>query len=190
MLYLKIGSLISFSMAAIALTVTPVALPAANPDVQQQSTTEQAAPKQGGILDLFTQAKERITALTSQDPSISTLVQALKVANMSSILTNKGPVTIFAPNNAAFAKLPPDKLKSLLKPEGRTQLADILKFHIVQGKISPQNFKTSKVKTLNGKDLDLKVQGTEMTVNGAKVIKSESIGDNVQIYVIDQVLQP
>lgn len=131
-----------------------------------------------------------IVTLAKTNPEVSTLVIALSATDVASVLQGEGPFTVFAPSNAAFAKLPATTLQSLLKPDAKGELTNILKYHVVPGKILAADMKSGKLKTLQGKDLDVVVQGADVTVNGAKVIKTDIVGSNGVIHVIDTVLMP
>lgn len=135
-------------------------------------------------------AEKNIVEIAQSNSDFSTLVKALVAANLVSVLEGQGPFTVFAPTNAAFAKLPAGTLESLLKPENKAKLAAILTYHVVSGKVLAADVKTMKVKTVNGKDLDIKVNGSNVTVNGAKVVKTDIVGSNGVIHVIDTVLLP
>jgi uncharacterized surface protein with fasciclin (FAS1) repeats len=135
-------------------------------------------------------AEKNIVEIAQSNSDFSTLVKALVAANLVSVLEGQGPFTVFAPTNAAFAKLPAGTLESLLKPENKAKLAAILTYHVVSGKVLAADVKTMKAKTVNGKDLDIKVNGSNVTVNGAKVVKTDIVGSNGVIHVIDTVLLP
>jgi uncharacterized surface protein with fasciclin (FAS1) repeats len=135
-------------------------------------------------------AEKNIVQIAQSNSDFSTLVKALTVADLASVLEGKGPFTVFAPTNEAFAKLPPGTLESLLKPENKAKLVAILTYHVVPGKVLAADVKTMKAKTVNGKDLDIKVNGSQVTINGAKVVKTDIVGSNGVIHVIDTVLLP
>jgi uncharacterized surface protein with fasciclin (FAS1) repeats len=120
-----------------------------------------------------------------------TLAAALQAAGLVDTLKGKGPFTVFAPTDAAFAKLPAGTVENLLKPENKAQLAAILTYHVVPGSV--------KSKALAGKQLSpATVQGQTVavdgrkgvTVNGAKVISADVMASNGVIHVIDTVLLP
>lgn len=134
--------------------------------------------------------EKNIVAIAQSNSEFSTLVKALVEANLVSVLEGQGPFTVFAPTNAAFAKLPAGTLENLLKPENKAKLAAILTYHVLPGKVLAADVKTMKAKTVNGKDLDIKVNGSNVTVNDAKVIKTDIVGSNGVIHVIDTVLLP
>ena len=121
----------------------------------------------------------------------STLVAAVKAAGLAETLSGKGPFTVFAPTNAAFAKLPEGTVASLLKPENKEKLASILKYHVVAGNVMAADVvKLEKAKTVEGSEVVIKVTGKTVTVNGAKVVKTDIKCKNGVIHVIDTVLIP
>ncbi|MFO7536237.1 MAG: fasciclin domain-containing protein [Kiritimatiellia bacterium] len=131
-----------------------------------------------------------IVAVASGDASFSTLVTAIKAAGLVETLQGKGPFTVFAPTDEAFAKLPAGTLDDLLKPENKAKLAGILKCHVVPGKVMAADVKTMKVKTVNDQELSLKVADGNVTVDNAKVVKTDVMAANGVIHVIDAVVMP
>ena len=120
------------------------------------------------------------------DGSLSTLVTALKAAGLVDTLKGAGPFTVFAPNNAAFAKLPKDKLDALL--QDKEALTKLLTYHVVAGKISAADVQAGKVKSVEGHDLKLSVVDG-VKVNGIAVVPGGDIkADNGEIHVIDTVM--
>lgn len=129
------------------------------------------------------------TAVAAGD--FNTLAAALKAAGLVETLKGPGPFTVFAPTDAAFAKLPAGTVESLLKPENKAQLTSILTYHVVPGKTKSKALvgKTLDVKTVNG--ANVAVDGTNgVKVNGATVTKADIWASNGVIHVIDTVLLP
>jgi uncharacterized surface protein with fasciclin (FAS1) repeats len=126
----------------------------------------------------------------SKSENLSTLVKALQAADLTNVLKGNGPFTLFAPTNAAFDQLPPGTLPNLLKPENKSKLALILTYHIVPGRKTPGMLKTGKLKTLNGKELDVKTEGKSITINGTQIQPPEIVGLNGTIYIVDSVMLP
>src|SRR5512133_257434 len=117
-----------------------------------------------------TQCKGKdLVALASGADNFKTLVAAVKAAGLVETLQGKGPFTIFAPTDAAFAKLPAGTVESLLKPENRDKLVAILTYHVVSGKVLAADVKTSEAKTVQGQSVKLVVSDAGVTVDGAKV---------------------
>jgi len=123
--------------------------------------------------------------------SFKTLAAALQAAGLVDTLKGKGPFTVFAPTDEAFAKLPPGTVEDLLKPENKEKLVAILTYHVVPGKVlAPQVTKMNSVKTLNGQSLAIKVNDGTVMVDNAKVIKTDILCSNGVIHVIDSVILP
>jgi uncharacterized surface protein with fasciclin (FAS1) repeats len=131
-----------------------------------------------------------IVALASGGENFKTLVTALKAAGLVEILQGEGPFTVFAPSDEAFSKLPAGTLEDLLKPENKEKLVAILKYHVVPGKVLAADVKTMDAKTAQGQSLKLKVSDEGVTVDNAKVIKTDLLAENGVIHVIDTVILP
>ena len=131
-----------------------------------------------------------IVAVASGAGSFKTLVAAVKAAGLVETLQGKGPFTVFAPTDEAFAKLPAGTVESLLKPENKEKLVSILTYHVVPGKVMAADVKTMKAKTLNGQELSIKVEDGKVTVDNAKVVKTDVAAKNGVIHVIDTVVLP
>ena len=123
--------------------------------------------------------------------SFKTLTTALEAAGLVETLKGKGPFTVFAPTDEAFAKLPEGTLKSLLMPANKKKLKDILTYHVVAGHVKAADvIKISSAKTLNGQSVTIKVVGGKVLINGATVVKADIAATNGTIHVIDTVLMP
>ena len=121
--------------------------------------------------------------------TFKSLVAALDAASLVEILQNEGPFTVFAPTDAAFAKLPAGTVESLLKPENKQQLIEILKTHVVAGRVDATSALTRKtLDSLQGEPLTLKLSGGVLTVNGLRVSINDIQTKNGVIHVIDSVL--
>jgi uncharacterized surface protein with fasciclin (FAS1) repeats len=123
--------------------------------------------------------------------SFNTLVAAVKAAGLVETLKGDGPFTVFAPTDEAFAKLPKGTLESLLKPENKDKLAAILTYHVVAGKVLAADVvKIDSAKTVNGQSVKVSTKGGAVMVDGAKVLKTDVLGTNGVIHVIDSVMLP
>lgn len=131
-----------------------------------------------------------VVELAASNDDFSTLVAAVKAAGLAETLSGDGPFTIFAPTNEAFAKLPKGTVETLLKPENKKQLQAILTYHVVGGKVMAADVKTGKVKTVNGASIEIAVKDGGVTINKAKVVKTDIAGKNGVIHVIDTVILP
>ena len=121
--------------------------------------------------------------------NFTTLVAAVKAAGLVDTLKSPGPFTVFAPTDAAFAKLPAGTVEGLLKdPE---KLKSILLYHVVSGKVMAADVvKMKTAKTVEGASIKIHVAGGQVTVDNAKVVKTDIVCDNGVIHVIDTVLMP
>ena len=123
--------------------------------------------------------------------AFKTLVAAVKAAGLVETLAGKGPFTVFAPTNEAFAKLPEGTVESLLKPENKDKLISVLTYHVVPGKIMSKDIKPSQmVKTVNGQQVSIKLSYGKVSVDGATVTAADVEADNGVIHVIDTVILP
>ena len=141
---------------------------------------------------LFRGSKQNIVQLAEATSDLSTLVSALAAGRLVTALEGKGPFTVFAPTNEAFAKLPPATLQKLLK--NTPALDKILEYHVVSG-----NYPASSIvarpdhalKTLEGQDLHFAVSGSSVTINGqSRVIDANIMASNGVVHIIDTVLIP
>jgi uncharacterized surface protein with fasciclin (FAS1) repeats len=135
-------------------------------------------------------SKQTVVAIAAGNDDFSTLVAAVKAAGLAETLSGTGPFTVFAPTNAAFAKLPAGTVETLLKPENKAKLTAILTYHVVAGKVLAADVKTGKVKTVQGGEIEVVVADGKVTVDGAKVVKTDIVGSNGVIHVIDTVIMP
>ena len=119
--------------------------------------------------------------------SFKTLVAAVQAAGLVDTLKGKGPFTVFAPTDEAFAKIPKADLDALLKDKAK--LTAVLTYHVVSGKVMAKDVKAGKVKSVQGSELTLGTTGG-VTVDGAKVVKADIVTDNGIIHVIDSVVLP
>jgi uncharacterized surface protein with fasciclin (FAS1) repeats len=122
--------------------------------------------------------------------SFKTLVTAVKAAGLVDTLKGKGPFTVFAPTDEAFAKLPKGTVESLLKPENKKKLVDILTYHVVAAKVPASKVATGKVAMVNKKNARVRVKDGKVRINKANVVKTDIVASNGIIHVIDQVIMP
>jgi uncharacterized surface protein with fasciclin (FAS1) repeats len=135
---------------------------------------------------LAVQAKDIVdTAIAAG--SFKTLATALQAAGLVETLKGKGPFTVFAPTDAAFAKIPKADLDALLKDKAK--LTAVLTYHVVPGKVMAKDVKAGDVKTVQGGNLTLATTGG-VTVNNAKVVQADIVASNGVIHVIDTVVLP
>lgn len=123
--------------------------------------------------------------------SFTTLAAALEAGGLIDTLKGDGPYTVFAPTDAAFAKLPAGTVETLLKPENKDQLVEILTYHVVPGKVeAAEVVKLTSATTANGQDVAIRVEQSTVFVNDAKVVATDVEASNGIIHVVDTVILP
>ena len=123
--------------------------------------------------------------------SFKTLAQALQAADLVDTLKGKGPFTVFAPTDEAFAKLPAGTLDTLLKPENKEKLRSILLYHVVSGDVTAAKVvQLTSAKSVNGQELKIMAEGGKVMVDNANVVKTDIACSNGVIHVVDTVLLP
>ncbi len=144
---------------------------------------------QSGVKDDLSQ--KNVVQIAVGSPDHTTLVAAVKAASLVDVLSNTGPFTVFAPTNAAFAKLPAGTVEGLLKPEKKEDLADILQYHVSVGVFKPEMFTDGQViGQVNGSNITITKKDGKIMVNGTATIIASIPASNGIIHVIDGVLLP
>ncbi|AFY55782.1 secreted/surface protein with fasciclin-like repeats [Rivularia sp. PCC 7116] len=162
-------------------TEVPTAPPATIPDSGAEETPQPSAGTEG----------EDIISVAESNPSFTMLTKALKAAGLVETLKGDGPFTVFAPSDAAFAKLPQDAVQDLLKPENKEVLVKILTYHVVPGRVLSTDLKSGEVKSVEGGPISVKVDpATGVQVNDATVVQPDVSASNGVIHVIDNVILP
>lgn len=129
------------------------------------------------------------TAVAAGD--FTTLAAALQAGGLIDTLKSDGPFTVFAPTDAAFAKLPAGTVESLLLPENKDQLVAILTYHVVAGKVSAADVVTlTSAETVNGASVNIRVEDGTVFINDSKVIATDVWASNGVIHVVDTVILP
>lgn len=159
---------------------------------KQETTTEEAPVQptagQSAVQDDVSQPN--IVQVAVGSPDHKTLVAALKAAEYVDALSNAGPFTVFAPTDAAFGALPAGTVETLVKPENKLQLQNILEYHVYVGVIRENMIQNGmNLNQVNGKNVKLTREGDAILVNGAKIVATVPTSNGI-IYVIDQVLLP
>ena len=144
----------------------------------------------GAALALITSAASAadIVETAVSAGQFKTLVTALQEADLVDTLKGDGPFTVFAPTDAAFAKLPAGALDALLKD--KSKLSAVLTYHVVPGKVMAAQVKPGDVKTVQGQSLHVSTNGGSVMVDNAKVTKADINASNGVIHVIDAVILP
>jgi len=120
--------------------------------------------------------------------TFNTLITAVQAAGLVDTLKGPGPFTVFAPTDAAFAKIPKTTLEALLKD--KAALTKVLTYHVVSGKVMATDVKSGMVKTVEGSSVNVMAKGGKVTVDSSNVTKTDIVADNGVIHVIDTVLMP
>lgn len=173
-------------LALVVLSASVLTFQVAQAQEHPGKTTRSTMSEQLGKVEH--PAKGDLISVAAAAGDFKTLIAAIKAAGLEETLQGKGPFTVFAPTDAAFAKLPEGTLESLLEPANKAKLAGILASHVVPGKIMAADVKTMKAANVNGQDLDIQVKDGDVTVSGAKVIKTDVAASNGVIHVIDTVI--
>ncbi|MHC4853974.1 MAG: fasciclin domain-containing protein [Planctomycetota bacterium] len=149
------------------------------------------------VIDSVIMPRPDIVEVAADARSFKTLVTAVKAADLVKVLKGKGPFTVFAPTDAAFAALPEGTVPALLKPDNKKKLSSILTFHVIPGRVLAEDLPMSKKgavsampKTVQGQKLEIRRTKAGVTVNGARVIKANVLAGNGVIHVIDKVILP
>ena len=134
---------------------------------------------------------DNIPATAKAAGQFNTLLAAVDAAGLGEVLSGPGPFTVFAPTDKAFDALPPGTVEGLLKPENKQQLIDILKYHVVQGRVYDNTaVKAGQATTLLGRSINVGVDALGLTVNDATVVAKNIDATNGVVHVIDKVLIP
>jgi len=187
----KFGTLVSSALLCVSVTGC------AMDDMKDSPNSMKSAPmndaKMGDSKAKMAMATMDIieTAVGPGMTEVTTLVTAIKAADLVTPLKGEGPFTVFAPTNAAFNKLPPGTVEDLLKPENKAKLQSILLYHVHKGDaVLARDVQTMNLSTLNGKDLKVVVSDGNVMINNAKVIKTDVVAKNGIIHWVDTVILP
>jgi len=130
-----------------------------------------------------------IVEVVVADKNLATMLRTVKAAGLETELSKTGPFTVFAPTDMAFGKLAQGELSDWLKPENKARLATILNYHVVEGKKEFKDLKDGqKLRTISGKELDVKVTNGDVTINGSTVMGRDSQAANGVVHSLDRVM--
>ncbi|MFF3036069.1 fasciclin domain-containing protein [Streptomyces rubiginosohelvolus] len=180
--------------AAAAALAFPASLAFFAPQAQAEAPADPygpacaSVPKEGaGSLEGM--AKDPVATAASNNPELSTLVDAVTKAGLVDTLNNAENITVFAPTNAAFEKIPQADLEALLND--KDQLTKVVTYHVVGEKVTTQQMEDGTFKTLEGSDLTTKGSGTAFTVNdSSKIVCGDVPTANATVNLVDTVLMP
>ncbi len=157
-------------------------------EAQNEVTETEALGGQSAVQD--DESQKNVVQVAASSPDHTTLVAAVKAAGLVDVLTNAGPFTVFAPTNAAFDQLPAGTVEGLLESEKRSDLRNILQYHVYVGVLNIDSFEDGQsLGQVNGGRVTMGVQGDKVTVNGANIVASIPTSNGV-IHVVDKVLLP
>lgn len=181
------GNVIAAALCSMALSCSSESTPATEP----ASTTQQAATGGGQSKVQDNESQKNIVQVASASKDHTTLVTAVKAAELVDVLSNAGPFTVFAPVNAAFDKLPAGTLESLLKPEKKADLQNILQYHVSIGVFKLDNLHDGQtIGQANGDNIKVTVKDGKYFINGdAEIIASIPVSNGL-IHVVNSVLLP
>jgi uncharacterized surface protein with fasciclin (FAS1) repeats len=132
-----------------------------------------------------------IVDIAASAGSFKTLVAAVQAAGLVEALKGQGPLTVFAPTDEAFGKLPAGTVENLLKPENKDKLIAVLTYHVVPGRVTASEVvNLNSAKTINGRSLKISAQEGKVMVDGAQVTATDIMASNGVIHVIDAVVLP
>jgi uncharacterized surface protein with fasciclin (FAS1) repeats len=132
-----------------------------------------------------------IVEIAASAGSFKTLVAAVQAAGLVDTLKGKGPLTVFAPTDEAFAKLPAGTVENLLKPENKDKLTAVLTYHVVPGRVTAgEVVNLNSAPTVNGRALRIDAQNGKVMVDNARVVQTDIMATNGVIHVIDSVMIP
>lgn len=183
----KLTFFFGFFLLMLAVGCSPSAQNQA-PAATDTGSTEKLTGQSGVKDDVSTPNIVQV-AVGSKDHT--TLVTAVKAAELVDVLSNAGPFTVFAPTNAAFEKLPAGTVEGLLKPDQKNVLSDILEYHVYVGVIKTDLMRDGQVLgQVNGKNITVNVKDGKYIINGKATIIGSVMASNGIIHVIDEVLLP
>lgn len=188
---------LSTAIASLLLTVVAACAPEtaqappASPEASVSPSVQSSAPSEVAPTSSPTaSAAGSIVDVASSNASLKMMTAAIQAAGMTSTLQGKGPFTVFAPTDQAFAAVPAATRQRVLEPKNRAILARILSYHVVPGAITSTQLKSGSVKTVEGKTVNINVSPERVTVNDAKVTQPDIPASNGVIHVVDRIILP
>lgn len=162
-----------------------------NTTPESSASSQSSAPASGGQSAVQDDASQKdVVKVAVGSADHTTLVTAVKAAQLVDVLSNAGPFTVFAPTNAAFDKLPAGTVEGLLKPDKKEALADILQYHVAVAVYKPDMLQDGQVIPMaNDGKVTIGVKDGKVTVNGANILASVPASNGI-VHVIDAVLLP
>lgn len=177
--------------ALFALVYCAGCNPSSNTDIEAGSIEVAAAPVGGQAMIVDDVSAKNIVQIAVGSPDHTTLVAAVQAADLVNVLANNGPLTVFAPTNEAFAALPDGTVETLLKPENKSTLVNIIHYHAAPGTYKDKLLKDGQnLFMANGDNAKIEVkEDGSVYVNGAKILATIKATNGV-VHVVDKVLLP
>ncbi len=187
-------------IVAAVIVLGGVGLVMANSKSMMEKDTMMEEKKDGAMMDskgvmvggaLMTADRDIVENAMNAN-NVTTVVAAVSAAGLVETLQGPGPFTVFAPNNGAFEKLPAGTVETLLKPENKAMLANILTYHVVAGRYTSADLRDGQtLTTVQGETIRIGKSGSKITVNGSAMVETaDVISSNGVTFVIDTVLMP
>lgn len=178
-----------FSFSFLALIVIITACNSETKQTQTEQTTEATSGGQSAVQD--NESAKDVVKVAAGSKDHTTLVAAVKLAELVDALSNAGPFTVFAPTNAAFDKLPKGTLEDLMKPENKAKLQDILQYHVFVGSLSTDLMPDGQsLNEVNGANITISKKDGKVVINNSVTVVASIPAANGIIHVIDGVLLP
>ncbi|MGL5082024.1 MAG: fasciclin domain-containing protein [Microcoleaceae cyanobacterium] len=186
----KLASIVGITVISSLTVATTQVQSSSMPNSVMSSSLDQQVALEITQLptDLLPAGAGDIVGVVLADGRFKILATALKASGLLDTLKKDGPFTLFAPTDEAFNALPDGALEKLLQPENQDQLAKLLQYHVVPGKVSSGDLASGEVKTAAGKLANVNVGSEAVTIGGAKVIDTDIAASNGIIHVIDKVM--
>ena len=186
---IKLPNRLAIAAAVVALTAAACGSSTSKSDSASKTVKDTTTTTAATTTDSPATSNQTIVEIASANPDFSTLVSAVTKAGLVDTLSGPGPFTVFAPTNAAFAKIPADQLAAILADQAK--LTAILTYHVLPAKVMSTDLQpTQKVKTVQGGEVDIQVVGANATINGCNIVKTDIEASNGVVHVIDCVLLP
>ncbi len=188
---MRTNSTIQLSLAAIGMATLLACGGNATPASETATATTNDAPVDGGQSTVVDdQSQKNVVGIAVGSADHTTLVAAVKAAELVDALSNAGPFTVFAPTNAAFDALPPGTVDGLLKPEKKADLQTVLQYHVFVGVLKlDQLIDGRSIGMVDGGNVKVTVKDGKVMINGATILASVPASNGI-VHVIDKVLLP
>lgn len=177
-----------FRLTAILIIMAFISSCGNNAETPKEQTEEQATPLGGQSAVIDNDSQKDVVKVAAASPDHTTLVAAVKAAELLDALSNTGPFTVFAPTDAAFKALPAGTVETLLKPENKEKLTDILQHHVAVAVYETERFSNGQVLGMvDGNNVTISQKGNDWFIDDAKILGSVRASNGI-VHVIDKVV--